>query len=367
MNESTRRQLVWLLPLAATVGWVLLSVTNGLVERAVDHWASAVTMLFGSFLAGSSPEGGGAVAFPVLTKTLGAPAPVARTFGLSIQAVGMTMAAAAILISRRPIHERSLVVGSISGVLGLLVGLATIGEPELALWPPTIDAAWVKATFSIVLATTSVLMVRLLRSGAPVAPLAWNPRLDVGVAVAGLGGGLLASLTGTGANILVFLFLAVVAGVATKTALPTVVTIMAVVSIVGFVVLGLLDGQLNVVVHGDRVTSVGGQPVDLAASGADLFGLWWAAIPVVVWGAPLGSWVASRVRERDLVAFVALLAAVEVVTTFLVVEEIRHDPAMLAYLIGGLLVTPVLAIILARHRTRVFAPPTTDPARIRTG
>ena len=357
MDHTTRQRLLWTLPLTATVIWVVVVLTTGLVGRALDHWASALTMLFGSFLAGSSPEGGGAVAFPVFTKALGVPAPVARTFGLSIQAVGMTMAAAAIVISRRPVHRRSVALGSVAGVAGLLVGLALLGDADLVFWPPTIDTAWVKATFSIVLATTSVLMVRQLRTATLIGPLAWNGRLDTGVAVAAFAGGVLASLTGTGANIMTFLFLVAIAGVAPKTALPTAVVVMAVVSVIGFIVLGLVDGQLDFTVVGDRVTAVGGEPVDLPASNADLFGLWLAAVPIVVWGAPLGSWAAARVREPQLVAFVAVLAAVEVITTFVLVDEIRHDPAMLTYLIGGLLLTPYLCVILARHRSRFFGTP----------
>jgi uncharacterized membrane protein YfcA len=354
---SGRTRLLWALPLTATVLWAVVVAATGLLGRALDHWASAVTMLFGSFLAGSSPEGGGAVAFPVFTKALGVPAPVARTFGLCIQAVGMTMAAVAVWISGRPVHRRSVLIGSVGGVGGLLVGLSRLGDPDLVFWPPTIDTAWVKATFSIVLATTSVLMVRQLRSVTLLGALAWNPRLDVAVAVGAFAGGVLASLAGTGANIMTFLVLVVLAGLGPKTALPTAVAVMAVVSVVGFVVLGVIDGQLDVTVAGDRVTAVGGQPVDLPASSTDLFGLWLAAVPVVVWGAPLGAWVAAQVRERQLVAFVAVLATVEVVTTFVLVDEIRGDPAMLAYLAGGLVLTPVLCIIVARHRTRLFAPP----------
>ncbi len=49
-------------------------------------------MVFGSFVAGSTAAGGGAVSFPVFTKLLHIPADEARTFGLLIQSVGMTMA-----------------------------------------------------------------------------------------------------------------------------------------------------------------------------------------------------------------------------------------------------------------------------------
>lgn len=57
-------------------------------------------MLLGSFIAGATPQGGAAVAFPVFTKVFHLPAPDARTFGQMIQSVGMTMAAITILLRR---------------------------------------------------------------------------------------------------------------------------------------------------------------------------------------------------------------------------------------------------------------------------
>ena len=102
------------------------------------------------------------------------------------------------------------------------------------------------------------------------------------------------------------------------------------------------------------MVEVGGSATDLPADRNDLFGLWLAAVPVVVWGAPLGSWVASKVREAQLIGFVALLAAVEVVTTCILVTELRNDFALLAYLVVGLAVLPWGLIWLRKNRQRVF-------------
>lgn len=351
-----RARLAWGLSAAGSLGAVAAIVVTGSGSRVAGHWESTVTMLFASFLAGSSPEGGGAVAFPVFTKALHTPAELARTFGLSIQAVGMGMASVSILLFRRPIHVRATVVGGAAAVAGFVTSLAVFGRSTDLFWPPSIPTPWIKATFSIVLATTSVLMVRHLRSGrAAGEPLPWNRRLDAGVAAVGLFGGFLSSLTGTGANIALFLFLVVVAGVNPKVALPSAIVVMAAVSVCGLLVLGLLDGQLRVEVDGSAVTSVGGEPVALPAARGDLLGLWLAAVPVVVWGAPLGSWVASLVRETTLVRFVGLLAAVEVATTFVLVRELRTDAPLVVFLVGGLAALPTAFVVLERQRTRVFA------------
>lgn len=350
-----RRHYGWMASSAVTVVWAAVILGADLGGRVLDNWEAAVTMLFGSFLAGSSPEGGGAVAFPVFTKLLEVPGPVARTFGLSIQAVGMTVASISILASRRPFHRRAVVVGSVAGIAGFGLTVALFGQPDLVFWPSSVGSPWVKATFSIVLATTSITMLLHLRHGDDDhEPLAWNRRLDWGVAAVAVLGGGLASLTGTGANIIVFLFLVAIADVLPKTALPTVVMIMAVISVAGVVLFGVLDRQLDVGLLGDRVVSVGGVATDLDAGKADLLGLWLAAIPVVAWGAPLGSFAASLIRESSLARFVALLAAIEVATTFLLVHELRTERWLILYTIAGLVITPTALLSARRHRRRLF-------------
>ncbi|MGI9602835.1 MAG: TSUP family transporter [Acidimicrobiales bacterium] len=350
------RRLTWMLPLAASIIWLVWVVGAGQVARVVDHWAAGVTMLFGSFLAGSSPEGGGAVAFPVLTKGLHVPAAVARSFGLFIQAVGMTMAAVTIVLLGRPVHRRAIAVATGAAIAGFLAGVAIWGDPDVAFWPASIGAPWIKATFSVVLATTSLMMLHMGRQIGLVSsrPSPWTRRHALFLVGVALAGGLLSSLTGTGANIVVFLFLVVLADVDAKTALSTAIVVMAAVSIIGLVLFGGFDGQLDIEVADGRVVQVGGQVVDFDAGESDLLGLWLAAVPVVVWGAPLGAWVASRVKESTLIGFVAVLAATEVFTTFLLVPELRTDPALIMFFVGGLVVGPVVLLGLRKRRHQVF-------------
>ena len=350
----------WSLSGVATIVWLVAVLAFGLLDRVIDNWESTLTMVFGSFLAGSSPEGGGAVAFPVFTKAMGVPGPIARTFGLSIQAVGMSMAAISIYLNRRPIHLRAAAIGSASAIVGFLAAVHLFGKPDEVFWPSSIGPAWAKATFSIVLATTSFLMIRHLRAGShDHSGLKWTRRYDLGVVVVSLAGGVLSSLTGTGANILLFLFLLVLADVDPRIALPTALTVMAAVSIVGFVLFAIIDRQLDVVVQAGRVVNVGGITTDLDASNADLLGLWIAAVPVVVWGAPLGSLVAARVKEQHLVGFVAVLAGVEVLTTFVLVHELRTEVSLMIYLAVGLLLLPTACVVCQQHRFRIFD---TEPA-----
>lgn len=350
-------RMAWGLSGLATIIWLVAVVVFGLGHRVFSHWAAAATMLVGSFLAGSSPEGGSAIAYPVFTKGLHITGPVARTFGLAIQAVGMTMAVISVLLYRRNVHARAALLTSLAAVIGFLASTAIFSEHGSVFWPSSIGTPWVKATFSIVLATTSFLMVRHVRLGDEhLEPLAWTRRLDVGVILVGMAGGLLSSLTGTGANIVIFLFLVVLADVNPKVALPTAIIVMTSVSIVGLVLFGLLDGQLDVGVVGDQVVSVGSRVTSLDAHRFDLLGLWMAAVPIVVWGAPLGSLVASKVKESHLVSAVAVLAATEVITTFVLVSELRTDRALVAYMVVGLFVLPATFVVLRAKRKIVFSP-----------
>lgn len=312
-------------------------------------------MLAGSFLAGSSPEGGGAVAFPVFTKVLHVGAPAARSFGLCIQAVGMTVAAVAVLINRRAVHKRACLLGGAASIVGFVVSAAWFTDFQAPYAPSLIGVGWVKATFSIVLATTSVLMVRHLRHGdEDHQPIEWNRRLDIGLVIVAFFGGALASVTGTGANIMVFLFLVVLADVSPRTALATAVLVMAAVSVIGFGLFAVWDHQLSVEMVGDRVVAVGGDAADLSAERGDLLGLWLAAVPIVVWGAPLGSLAAAVVKERVLVGFVAVLAGTEVITTFVLVEQLRTDRALLSFLVVGLALVPTMFLMARTYRYRLF-------------
>ena len=49
----------------------------------------SITMMFGSAIGGATSEGGGAVAYPVMTLALGIESGVARDFSIMCQCCGM--------------------------------------------------------------------------------------------------------------------------------------------------------------------------------------------------------------------------------------------------------------------------------------
>ncbi len=337
-HSPLRRFLVWGLPAAFTLGWILYVILGGHLDRVADNWRAALTMLFGSFVAGSTPQGGGAVAFPVFTKVLAVPAPVARSFSLTIQATGMVMAAASILLAGRKVDWKALGLGVLSGSVGLLVGLFALGDPSTTFWNPRIDSAYVKVSFTLIIFAVA-LIVRLSASQQTKydeVPY-WGKRSVSVMLVFGFVGGIFSSLTGSGADVMLFVFIVLVAQVSPRVAIPTSIIAMAFVSVVGYVILGLWHGQLNIGIEGDQVVSVAGKAFGPeSATRFDLFGIWLAAAPIVVWGAPFGAWLAAQVSERTIIRFVATMALLEVLTTAIFLDQLHSDIVLASYAIIGL-------------------------------
>ncbi|MCP3977212.1 MAG: sulfite exporter TauE/SafE family protein [bacterium] len=352
-----RRVATWALPGAITLAWLGYVIGGAQWERVAMHWRSSITMIFGSIVAGSTPQGGGAVAFPVFTKVLQVPADVARTFSLSIQAVGMVTAALIILLAGRKVDGKAILVSGSAGMAGFMAALYVLGRPDTPFWAFRISPVYVKVTFTIALAAMAYIVWLALDEGNyGVEDLPrWNRRMWSGFLISGFAGGIASALTGSGVDVLLFLFIVVLAGLHPRVGVPTSVVAMAFVSSLGFLVLGVFHGQLDVTLAGDQVVAIAGQPIPPGpAAKYDIFGLWLAAIPIVVWGAPLGTYLIHRMRESRLIAFVAGMAAVEVISTAIFLEALRTDRALLTFAIVGLALAISTVWYLNRHRHRIL-------------
>ncbi|MCP4248160.1 MAG: sulfite exporter TauE/SafE family protein [bacterium] len=347
---------MWGLPSSITLFWLIWVLTHGHWERIAHHWEASVTMVFGSFVAGATPQGGGAVAFPVFTKVLSVPAEVARTFSLSIQAVGMVTAALIVLLARRHVETKALLIGGASGLAGFAFGLVVLSDSATPFWESHLPAPYIKVTFTIVLAAMSyiVLLTLTSESKGTFDIEHWNPRIWSGLLFAGFLGGIASALTGSGADVMVFLFAVILCGLHPRVGVPTSILAMASVSSVGLVVLGLIHGELSTAIDSTgSVIAVAGDPVGpLSGDRYDLYGLWLAAIPVVVWGAPLGTWVAHVLHEKGLILLVGAMAAAEVLSTAIFLDDLRTDPALLAYGVLGIVfaVSVISWLTARRHR-----------------
>jgi len=232
-------------------------------------------------------RGGAAVAFPIFTKVLQIPAGDARTFGLMIQAVGMTTASVVIFSRRVKILPGVIGWVSLGGLVGMIVGTLLV---QIPLPYPKILFTFITVAFGVALA--------LSRWG-----LRWQPYNDFQVdswqrkilfVAIGVTGGIFAANTGSGIDTLTFIVLTLAFGINEKSSTPTTVIIMGINSVIGFAVHGLLIQQIGIV-----------------------WNYWLVCIPVVILGAPLGAWAASRVTRDVIIYLLLTLITIELVSTII--------------------------------------------------
>eukprot|EP00287_Rhodomonas_sp_CCMP768_P006268 CAMPEP_0196725020 /NCGR_PEP_ID=MMETSP1091-20130531/6692_1 /TAXON_ID=302021 /ORGANISM="Rhodomonas sp., Strain CCMP768" /LENGTH=346 /DNA_ID=CAMNT_0042067233 /DNA_START=316 /DNA_END=1356 /DNA_ORIENTATION=- len=265
-------------------------------------------MVFGSIVAGATSEGGGAVAFPVMTLALGIKPPVARDFTFMIQSVGMSAASIAILLMRVRMELRSLVYCSVGGLVGIIVGLVAVA-PHL---PPPFSKMYfvsVFLTFAVALYFTNKQQARPVFDEIPLwdHPSSYVRVPGCGCAVhwkaaallaGGFVGGLFSAVGGSGLDIASFAVLTLLFRVSEKVATPTSIVLMALNSLAAFAFRHLAQGGVE----------------------ADAWPYFGVAVPVVCVGAPLGAVVGSHFHRLVLAGAVYTLDAVQFIGALVVVR-----------------------------------------------
>jgi len=278
----------WIYPLTLLViysTWFLyMGVENrwGLFE---ENWEVSLTMTGGSFIAGATAEGGAAVAFPVFTKVLSIPPADARTFGLMIQAVGMTAAGIVIFARRIPILPEVILWVTMGGAVGQVLGTLVVTLPNPY---PRLLFTFIAAAFGI-----AMFISRWVIQWEPRSKLAiWNQGTQWRFALLGVAGGAFAAQTGSGIDMLTFIVLTLAFGINEKISTPTTVIIMALNSIVGFFLHGVVLNDIGIA-----------------------WEYWLVAVPIVIIGAPLGATAASYLKRDHIIIFLLSLITLEVFTT----------------------------------------------------
>lgn len=278
------------LAVVVIAAWLVWLRPSGAASLVASQWPVALTMAAGSFVAGVSSMGGGAVAFPVFTKLLAVPPAEAKLFALLIQSVGMTAASITIFSLRVPVDWRALRWASVGGAGGIAAGLAWVAPLALAAETRVLFTA-LQAGFAV------VLLLSLRRRSRRPPRRQSSPGDRLALLAAGVVGGVVSSLVGSGLDLVAFAVMRLRGGVGEDVATPTSVVLMAINSLVGVAIYGLLAG-----------------PPPAAVSQ-----MWLAAAPVVVVGAPLGAWVCSRLNRRTIAVTLLGLIAVEMVSTVVLV------------------------------------------------
>ena len=287
--------LAWLA--AFYSAWLALVVIGGHWQTVLAHWQIALTMAAGSYVAGSTPMGGGTVAFPMLVLFMDLPATLGRDFSFAVQSIGMTSASIYILCTRQPVEWPMLRASLAGSLLGTPLGIVFIA--------PLVSETFIKLLFATMWCSFGLLHLHRIREitayeGMTPHDVAFDYRAGFAVGLAG--GATVASVTGVGIDMMIYLVLVLLCHADLKIAIPTSVVLMAFTSLVG-VATKLATGGLMPGTFENRL----------------------AAAPDVALGAPLGALVVSRIGRRPTLLIVSVLCVLQFAWT--VSHEWHSAPA----------------------------------------
>eukprot|EP01043_Picozoa_sp_COSAG02_P028324 COSAG02_NODE_1712_length_11221_cov_93.698346_3_plen_312_part_00 len=177
--------------------------SNG--DGIAGYWMS-VTMVFGSLVAGATSVGGAAVAFPVMTLLFDISPVVARDFALMIQTVGMLSAAFAIWYQRILVDWPCIFWCTLGGIISTPGGLTALhftGGLPPAIAKTIFLSSWL--AFAVALTLLNFQRQRPTHAITPYPKgpedISWKSRVYF---VAGLLGGLLTVVSGSGMDLAAF-------------------------------------------------------------------------------------------------------------------------------------------------------------------
>lgn len=252
-----------------------------------------LTMVFGSFIAGASSEGGGAIAYPVMTLMFNIDPSVARNFSLAIQSVGMTAASLWIIARRIPIEKTYLWIVAAGGTIGIIFGTYVIA--------PYVVPAYAKMLFVSFWLSYGIALfvINHIRQRDSVRSLpALNSGQKAELIAIGFIGGILSAILGNGIDICSFAFVTLKYRLSEKIATPTSVILMA------------LNAVVGALLHGFVLQDM--QP--------EAINFWMVCIPVVVLGAPLGAYVISKIDRLYIAVLLYIILVVQFVSAILIIQ-----------------------------------------------
>ncbi|WP_376696191.1 sulfite exporter TauE/SafE family protein [Wenzhouxiangella sp. EGI_FJ10305] len=308
---------VWLLLFYGA--WLALVITGGHLPTVVEHWPIAAAMAAGSYFAGSTPMGGGTVGFPVLVLLMDSPAALGRDFSFAVQSIGMTSASIYILCKRQALEWpmlRAALVGTLTGTpLGILV------------IAPLVPDLFIKLLFAAMWCSFGLIHLRRtneITSYEGMTPHDVEFDHRVGFLTGLLGGLTVASITGVGIDMIIYMALVLWCHADLRIAIPTSVILMAFTSLIGIVTKLLLGG---------------------VAPGT--YENWLAAAPIVAIGAPVGALVVSHVGRRSTLYLVSILCVAQLIGTLM-----REHDSLTAWTLAATLLAIIIFLVVFQNMYR---------------
>ena len=273
--------------------WLIYVSQNDLFYYLEKHFLAIITMIFGSFIAGSSPEGSAAIAYPVFTLLLKIQPDVARNFAFAIQSIGMTSASLMILGLKVKVDWKYIKYVTFGGAFGLIAGtywvVPLISPPMAKLF---FVSLWL--SFGIVLWRENQKTSRRVFDEI----LNFQKSDAFRLLLFGVIGGVISSIFGTGINIFTFCLMTIYYGINEKVAVPSSIIIMTLETILGFFLHANIIGDFQ----------------------QEAFEMWIACIPFVIIFAPLGSFVVSKLPRKAIASFLYVILFVQFIGAFWVIK-----------------------------------------------
>lgn len=242
------------------------------------HWPYTLMMIFGSAIAGFTPEGGGAVAFPILSLYFDIEAPAPRDFSLAIQSIGMV--SASIWILTRKGHDLKVFKW-----VPFYAAINFVGFVVITAFAGGIDFKIIQMLF-VSLALAFIVAYLITRGQGVFETVDIDSKTKFLVfSTASFIGGCASAMFGTGTDMLIYIALTCFYGMKEKISTDISIVTMSVVTVFGIAYRGLFLDSVH----------------------PDVYYMWLAAVPAVLFFAPLGNILLAFVKKEYMLYTVLLL------------------------------------------------------------
>jgi uncharacterized membrane protein YfcA len=258
--------------------WIALFSTFDSFGFLKAHWYYPAVMVLAAFVAGLTPQSGGAIAFPALSVFLHIDRVLARDFSMMIQSIGLTSASIFILTHKDTVmrNYRPVLFFVPVCLAGFVLGMNTLQALPVYL---------IQALFLSLIATF-VVAYYLHKQRGTEESLVVSTMGDVAfLGITLFLGGMNVSLFGTGADILLYTLLITRFSMNEKSATYIAIVTQTAMSILGFGYRAFVDHGLS---HYQVET-------------------WLCAYPVVLFMAPLGAYALRRLHVNWMLLAIVIL------------------------------------------------------------
>ncbi|KAM3720676.1 Serine/threonine-protein kinase-like protein [Dirofilaria immitis] len=279
----------------------------------------SIVMIFGSLIGGMTTEGGGAIAFPVMTLAMNISPIVARDFSFMIQSCGLTAASFTIFFNGILIEWHSIIFSTIGAIFGIIFGIEIVD--------PLMTAAEKKMTFVSVFFSFAIALFILnsekKRKTFNKIDSFTLPKALI-LIINGFIGGIFTGIAGSGIDVYSFSILTLLFRISEKIATPTSVILMAANSIVGFFWRQFIQNAIQ----------------------QESWEYFAVCLPIVVIFAPIGSFIASYLHRLTLASFIYILETIALVSALIIIKPNWSLRILTLTLIIGSL---IFYMIMARY------------------